>query len=148
MLELHGQDICNELTNKLTVTIPQPVQDQAVLTRHAAREQVIRNGQARLQQARRAQALILEQAITDATGPEANTKLALLINAIEDTGFQQYEEVPIVMTKMEETQFSNNWRSYRERNTNKLATHRGQAFSLPHPRAVHPTATGQDETGR
>ena len=37
----YGQDICNELQNKTTVTIPEPAHAQAVIDRHTAREQVV-----------------------------------------------------------------------------------------------------------
>jgi protein-disulfide isomerase-like protein with CxxC motif len=48
----YGQDISNELHNKTTDVIPEPVHTAAVITRHAAREQMIRTGQANLQRAR------------------------------------------------------------------------------------------------
>jgi protein-disulfide isomerase-like protein with CxxC motif len=50
----YGQDISNELHNKTTAILAEPVHTTAVLTMHAAREQMIRTGQANLQQARRA----------------------------------------------------------------------------------------------
>jgi hypothetical protein len=34
----YGQDISNELLNKTTVTLPEPVRSAAVMTRHATRE--------------------------------------------------------------------------------------------------------------
>jgi hypothetical protein len=56
-------------------------------------------------------------------------KLAILNNAIAEGAFQQNEEVPIEMSDPKKTQYSNEWRSYRERNS-QLLKHRGQAFSL------------------
>jgi hypothetical protein len=56
-------------------------------------------------------------------------KLAILNNAIAEGNFEQNVEVPIEMSDSEKTQYSNEWRSYRERNA-QLLKHRGQAFSL------------------
>jgi hypothetical protein len=125
----YGQDISNELQNKVTVTLAEPIHSTAVMTRHAAREQMIRTGQANLQAAREAQQIILEAAVIAATNLEAPMKLAILNNAIAEGAFQQNEEVPIEMLDSEKTQYSNEWRSYRERNS-QLLKHRGQAFSL------------------
>ena len=56
----YNQDICNELQNKVRVTIPEPTQSQAVLARHATREQMVRAAQLNLQQARAARRFVLE----------------------------------------------------------------------------------------
>jgi hypothetical protein len=64
----YGKDISNELHNKTTAILAEPVHTTAVLTRHAAREQMIRTGQANLQQARMAQQAVLQAAVT-AGGP-------------------------------------------------------------------------------
>jgi hypothetical protein len=47
----YGQDISNELHNKTTAILAEPVHTTAALTRHAAREQMIHTGQANLQPA-------------------------------------------------------------------------------------------------
>ena len=125
----YGQDISNELQNKLTVTLAEPVHTPAVMARHAIREQMIRTGQANLQQARIAQQVILQRAVDAGVDPDAPMRLAILNNEIAQGAFEQNVEVPIVMTESEKTQYSNEWRSYRERNAN-LVKHRGQAFSL------------------
>ena len=125
----YGQDISNELQNKVTVILAEPVHTPAVMARHAIREQMIRTGQANLQQARLAQQFILEAAVNAAVDPEAPMKLAILNNAIAEGDFEQNVEVPIEMSDSEKTQYSNEWRSYRERNA-QLLKHRGQAFSL------------------
>ena len=125
----YGQDISNELQNKLTVTLAEPVHDPAVLQRHAVREQMIRNGQVNLQQARQAQQVILQEAVRDGIDPEAPMKLAILENEIAQGTFEQQAEVAIEMSDSEKTQYSNEWRTYRERNS-ALTKHRGQAFSL------------------
>jgi hypothetical protein len=43
-----GQDISNELQNKTTVILPEPVYTGAVQTKHIARVQMIRTGQANM----------------------------------------------------------------------------------------------------
>jgi hypothetical protein len=125
----YGQDISNELQNKLTVTLAKPVHTPAVITRHAIREQMIRTGQANLQQARTAQQFILETAVSAGVNPDAPMKLAILNNEIAQGNFEQNVEVPIEMTESKKTQYGNEWRSYHKRNAN-LLKHRGQAFSL------------------
>ena len=64
-----------------------------------------------------------------ATDPEAPVKLAILENEIAQGAFEAGEEIPIELTDSEKTQYSNEWRTYRERNAS-LIKHRGQAFSL------------------
>ena len=56
-------------------------------------------------------------------------KLAILENEIAQGDFEQAEDVPVEMTDSEKTQYSNEWRTYRERNA-QLLKHRGQSFSL------------------
>ena len=125
----YAQDISNELQNKTTVVLAEPVHSPEVLVRHATRETMIRTGQANLQQARRAQQLVLQAAVDGGADPEAAMKLAILNNAIAEGEYELTVDVPIVMTDSEKTQYSNDWRSYRERNA-QLLKHRGQAFSL------------------
>ena len=47
----YGQDISNELQNKVAVVLTEPVHSPTIMARHAIREQMIQNGQANLQQA-------------------------------------------------------------------------------------------------
>jgi hypothetical protein len=56
-------------------------------------------------------------------------QLAILDNEITEGNYKQNNEVPIEMSDSEKTQYSNNWRTYQERNA-LLTKHRGQAFSL------------------
>jgi hypothetical protein len=60
---------------------------------------------------------------------DAPMKLAILQNEISQGEFAASIEVPVVLTDSEKTHFSNDWRTFRERNTN-LIKHRGQAFYL------------------
>jgi hypothetical protein len=100
-----------------------------VLARHSVREVMTRNGQLNIQQARQAQETILKAAVQEVTDMDAPMKLAILQNEIAQGEFAASIEVPVVLTDSEKTQFSNDWRTFRERNTN-LIKHRGQAFSL------------------
>jgi hypothetical protein len=50
----YGQDINNELQNKVWVVLTEPVHTDDVLARHSVREVMIRNGQLNIQQARQA----------------------------------------------------------------------------------------------
>ena len=48
----YGHDIPNDLQNKLSVVFPEPEYDLAILTRHGAKERMVRDGQANLRSAR------------------------------------------------------------------------------------------------
>jgi hypothetical protein len=60
---------------------------------------------------------------------DAPMKLSILQNEISQGEFAASIEVPVELTDSEKTQFSNYWRTFRERKTN-LIKHQGQAFSL------------------
>jgi hypothetical protein len=90
---------------------------------------MIHNGQMNIQRARKSQETILDAAVQAGLDMEAPMKLALLQNEIAQGEFSANVEVPIVLNDSQKTQFSNEWRTYRERNEN-LIKHRGQAFSL------------------
>jgi hypothetical protein len=127
----YGQDISNELQNKITVILVEPVHTDDVLLKHILRETMIRYGKMNIQRARKAQETILEAAVQGGLDMEAPMKLALLQNEneISQGEFSASVEVPIVLNDSQKTQFSNEWCTYRERNAN-LIKHRGQAFSL------------------
>jgi hypothetical protein len=125
----YGQDISNLLQNKITVIIVEPVHTDDVLLKHSLRETTIRNGQMNIQRARKAQETILEAAVKAGLDMEAPMKLALLQNKISQGEFSDNIVVPIVLNDSQKTQFSNEWRTYIERNAN-LIKHRGQEFSL------------------
>ena len=55
--------------------------------------------------------------------------LALLENEIEEAAYQATLDLPIELTDEESTQYSNEWRTYRERKS-RLEKQRGQAFSM------------------
>jgi hypothetical protein len=125
----YGQDINNELQNKVWVVLAEPVHTNDVLARHSMREVMIRNSQLSIQQARQARETILKAAVQAGTDMDALMKLAILQSEIAQGEFAASIEVPVVLADSEKTHFSNHWRTFREHNTN-LIKHRGQAFSL------------------
>jgi hypothetical protein len=98
---------------------------------------MICNGQMNIQRARKAQETILYAAVLAGIDMEAPMKLALLQNEIPQGEFSANIEVPIELNYSQTTQFSNEWRTYRERNDN-LIKHQGQAFSLIQGQCTHP----------
>jgi hypothetical protein len=125
----YGQDINNQLQNKVSVVLTEPVHTDDVLARHSVREVMIRNGQLNIQQARQAQENILKASVQAGTNMDAPTKIAILQNEIAQGEFSASIEVPVELTDSKKTQFINDWRTFRERNTN-LIKYRGQAFYL------------------
>jgi hypothetical protein len=125
----YGQDISNQLQNKITIILVNPVHTDDVLLKHSLRETMIPNGQMNIQRARKAQETILDAAVQAGIDMEAPLKLALLQNDIAQGRFSANIEVPIVLNDSQKNQFRNEWRTYRERNDN-LIKHRGQAFSF------------------
>jgi ribosomal protein L15 len=124
----YGQDISNELQNKIYVDIIELVHSAEVLRKHGLLEAIIRSGQRNIQWARQAQEKILEAAVP-VKDPDAPMKLAILQNEIAQGDFSSSNEVEMELNDSEKMQFSNEWRTFRERNAN-LIKHRGQAFSL------------------
>jgi hypothetical protein len=116
----YGQDISNKLQNKITLIIVEPVHTDDVILKHILRETMIRNGQMNIQRARKSQETILETAVQGGLDMEALMKLALLQNEIAQGGFSANVEVPIVLNDSQKTQFSNEWHTYRERNSNLI----------------------------
>jgi hypothetical protein len=125
----YGQDISNELQNKIPVILSEPIHTPEVLARHAIREQMVRTGEENLQRACLSKRVILETAAALGADPDAPMQLAILDNEIAEGNYKQNNEVAIEMSDSEKTQYSNDWRTYRERNA-LLTKHRGQAFSL------------------
>jgi hypothetical protein len=103
----YGQDISDELQNKITVILVEPVQTDYVLLKHGLRETIIRKGQMNIQRYRKAQETILDAAVLAGIDMEAPMKLALLQNEIAQGGFSANIEVPIVLNDSQKTHFSN-----------------------------------------
>jgi hypothetical protein len=125
----YGQDISNEPQNKIPVILSEPVHTLEVLDRHAIHEQMVQTGEENLQLARLSKCVILEAAAALGADPDAPMQLAILDNEIAEGNYKQNNEVPIEMLDLEKMQYSNDWRTYQERNV-LLTKHRGQASSL------------------
>jgi hypothetical protein len=126
----YRQDFNNELQNKVWVVLAEPVHTDDVLARHSVREVMIRNGQLNIQQARQAQETILKATVQSGTDMDAPMELAILQNEIAQGEFAASIEVPVVLTDSEKTQFSNDWGTFRERNTNLISLIQGQCTQL------------------
>jgi hypothetical protein len=131
----YGQDIINELQNKISVDIIESVHSAEVLSKHGLREAMIRSWQRNIQRARQAQEKIIEAAVL-AKDPDAPMKLAILQNEIAQGDFSSSNEVAMELNNSEKTQFSNKWRTFRERNAN-LIKHRGHVFSMIQGQCTH-----------
>jgi hypothetical protein len=116
----YGQDISNELQNKITAILVEPVHTDDVILKHSLRETMIHNGQINIQRARKAQETILEAAVQAGLDMEAPMKLALLQNDIAQGEFSANVEVPIVLNDSQKTPFRNEWRTYREHHANLI----------------------------
>jgi hypothetical protein len=125
----YGQEINNDSQNKVWVVLNEPVHTNDILARHSLREVMIRNSQLNIQQARQAQETTLKSSVQYGTDMDAPMKLAILQNEIAQGKFATSIKVPVELTDSEKTQFRNEWRTFRERNTN-LIKHRGHTFSL------------------
>jgi hypothetical protein len=73
--------------------------------------------------------VILEAAAALGADPDAPMQLEILDNEIAEGNYKQNNEVAIEMSDSEKMQYSNDWRTYQERNA-LMTKHRGQAFSL------------------
>ena len=84
----YGHDISKELQNKIAVVLPEPEYELAILTRHGARETMVRDGHANLRAARELQRGSL-QTMMDAGSAPADTpfKLAVVENEIAQGDF-------------------------------------------------------------
>jgi hypothetical protein len=125
----YGQDINNELQKNITVVLINPVHTNDFLTRHSVREVMIQTGQLNIQRVRQAQDTIFKASVLAGIDMDDPMKLEILQNDITQGEFASNIEVPVELTDSEKTQFSNDWRTFREGNTN-LIKHRGQAFLL------------------
>jgi hypothetical protein len=123
----YGQDIRNELQNKITDILVEPVHTDDVVTRHGVREVMIRTGQLNTQRARKAQENILQAAVEKGEDMDAAMKLEILQNEIAQGEFAANIEVLVELDESDKTQFGNEWRKYQERYANPIK-HQGQAF--------------------
>ena len=126
----YGHDISNELQNKTAVVLPEPEYKLAILTRHGARETMVRDGQANLRAARELQRASMQTMMGAGNAPaDTPFKLVVVENEIAQGDFDAMSPVPMLLRDTEKTAKSNPWRSYRKRNE-KLLKHREQAYLL------------------
>jgi hypothetical protein len=125
----YGQDINNELQNKITVVLVDPLHTDDFLMIHSVREVMIRTGQLNIQRALQSQDTILRASVLAGIDLDAPMELAILQKEIAQGEFIANIKVPVELNDSDKTQFSNDWCTSRERNAN-LIKHRGQAFSL------------------
>ena len=100
----YGQDISNELENKLTVNLVEPVYAHGDIAQHIIQERMIRTVQANIQTAKETQKNVLEAAVTASIDDAAPTNLAILENAIAQAEYEANVDVPIFITDSEKTQ--------------------------------------------
>jgi hypothetical protein len=117
------------MQKQITGVLIEPVHTNDFLMRHSVREVMIRTGQLNTQRAHQAQENILKSAVLAGIDLDAHMKLAILQKEIAHGEFTTNIEVPVDLNDSEKTQFSNEWRTFRELNAN-LIKHQGQAFSL------------------
>jgi hypothetical protein len=115
----YGQDINNEPQKNITFDIIEPVHSAEVLRKHGSREAIIRSGKLNIQRARHAQEIILEAAVLT-NDPDAPLKLETPQNEIAQGEFSSSNEVAMELNDSKKTQFSNEWRTFWERNTNLI----------------------------
>ena len=118
----YGQDISNKLQNKAVIILAKLTHSATVLARHEACKMMIHTSQANLQAARHTQLLLLQALVDSGVDPEALMKLAVLQNEMAQVEFEAAVDVPIYLKK---TQWSNDWRTYHERNS-QLIRNQGQ----------------------
>jgi hypothetical protein len=109
----YGQDISNELQNKIIVVLIDPVHTDDVLMRHGVREVMIWTGQLNIQWERQAQETILRSSFLAGIDLDYPMKLAILQNEIAQGEFAANIEVPVDLNDSEKTLFSNDWRTFR-----------------------------------
>jgi hypothetical protein len=84
------------------------------------REVMIRTSHLNIQRARQDQETILKAAVLAGIDLDAPVKLAILQNEIPQGELDANIGVPVELNNSEKTQFSNDWRIFRERNANLI----------------------------
>jgi hypothetical protein len=135
-----GEDIANELKNRVKLVIPQPEYSAATKARHVGYETLVRTKQATLLAATRAQLRTLQDAVAAASAGGAGLqgavlddditlKIARLVNEIADLEYESQQPVPYKLTAEEEALYYNEGKAHSAR-VATLELHRGKAFSL------------------
>ena len=130
-----GEDIANELQNRVKVVLPPPKHSTVAIARHVEYEQLIRTQQTTLLTAMRAQLKALEDAVAAAgsggvssvssVDDEALLKIARLKNEIAEIEFESKQEVPHKLTSEESPLYGNEMKTHSLR-VATLEKHRGQ----------------------
>ena len=125
----YGEDIANELKNRVQVMIDQPEYTQAIMSRHIGYETLVRQKQSNLLAAMKTQLAHLNQVAAGGTDTEVSLNIAKLENEIADLEYESLQEVPYKLTSEESALFNNQGKSYSVRQ-DKLVAVRGQVFAL------------------
>ena len=108
----YGQDISNDLNNKLKVNIVIQVHSNDVLVGHATREALVYTFQSNIQLDCQAQASMLRSASTaDPSDVELPTKIAVMNSDISKGDYDIANKIPIEMSDSEKTAYGNEWRT-------------------------------------
>jgi hypothetical protein len=98
----YGEDIANELKNRVQVVIDQPEYTQAIKTRHVAYEALVRQKQSNLLAAMQTQLANPQlQVAAGAADTEMMLAIAKLENEIADLKYKSLQEVPYKLTSEE-----------------------------------------------
>ena len=135
-----GEDIANELKNRVKVVIPPPEYSAATKQRHQGYEQLVRTKQTTLLNATKAQLRTLQQAVAASSagiggdqgsvlGDDIQLKIARLENEIADLEYESQQPVPYKLTAEEDALYYNEGKAHSAR-VAALEAHRGKAFSL------------------
>ena len=115
----YGQDIINELIIKVKLNLVTPFHLTEVLVRHVTREALFRTVQSNIQVARRAQASMIRAA---ATAEPSDAYLPMNISVMDNDIAKVYSDlvndIYIYMLESEKNSYGNEWRAYREHNSN------------------------------
>ena len=125
----YGEDIANELNNKVTVTIQPPVYSVAIQARHQQWEALVRKKQSNLLAALRVKLVKLEYERDQNTAVDYSIEIAELENEIEEAVYEGQQDVPYKLTQAEVLEYSNEFKSHSYRVAN-LEKHRGIVYSL------------------
>jgi hypothetical protein len=136
----YGEDIANELKNRVEVVIDKPEYTQAIKNRHVGYEALVRQKQSNLLAAMQTQLATLQlqvaagvvaadPAVAAVPVTERLLAIAQLENEIADLEYESRQEVPYKLTSEEAAIYYNQGKSYSVRQ-DKLVTVRGQVYAL------------------
>jgi hypothetical protein len=113
---IYGHDVSNELQNKKTVPISKPEYSPEILAKHQERVACHNIQEQQFILARTNKKQSLEDLIT-AGDEDAEMLLATLEQQIDEAAYLASTDLPIKLTEVEKTEYDNDWRTYRERNS-------------------------------